>query len=277
MDKSRIKQLEREKRGQISEEYLSQFRELSDEIVIQMLNDKNPQKRTAAAKILGKTRISENVTILGHAMKKENAIYSRIAMSESLGEMGEIAVPTLIELLGEIGNNQEKVLPVKYFKKKSFPLQRDLAARTLVKIGRPALPQLINTISNTKNVFVTEQAVDAVGGITYKTNDHTAVEVIIQTTLENTNNPNNMVLFWKCIRALSAFKKNINAFKVLIKILEHKNKPPILWETLRSLGKIGILNSQLKTILENFEEKENPEIKLAYNGMLADLNLEIVK
>lgn len=276
MDQFKIKQINREKRGEISEKYLSQFTELSDEVIIQMLSDEDPQKRTAAAKILGKTRNSINATSLCRAMKDEKAIYSRIAMSESLGEMGVIAVPDLIELLGIIGNNQEKELPSKYFKKKSFPLQRDLAARTLVKIGRPALPYLIHTLSNTEDVFVKEQAVDAVGGITYKTNVQSAADAVIQTTQEHTNNPDNRVLFWKCIRALSGFQKNRKVFNVLIKILGHNNEPPIKWETMRSLGKIGITNNQLRIILENFETKDN-EIKLAYDVMLADLNLKIIK
>lgn len=273
MDQSKIKQINREKRGQITDEYLSQFKELSNEIIIQMLKDNNPQKRTAAAKILGKTPNSKNVTILCGAMKNEKAIYSRIAMSESLGEMGEIAVPNLIELLGKIGNNQEKELPTKYFKKKNFPLQRDLAARTLVKVGKPALPYLIQTITSTPDVFTKEQAVDAIGGITYKTRDQSAVDTIIQTIHENTNNPDNTLLLWKCVRALSGFQKNRRAFDMLMEMLEHETKPPILWETIRSLGKVGICNTQLTTIAENFET-ENPEIKLAYAGMLTDLNLK---
>lgn len=274
MDPSQTKQINREKRGQISGEYLSQFTELSDENLIQMLKDKDPKKRTAAAKILGKTQNSKNVASLCEAMKNEKALYSRIAMSESLGEMGVISVPNLIELLGKIGNNQERELPSNYFKKKSFPLQRDLAGRTLVKIGRPALPYLIHAIPDTEDVFAKEQAVDAVGGITHKTSDHSAADVIIQTTHENINDPINRVLFWKCIRALSGFQKNRSAFDVLMEILSVKNEPPIVWETMRSLGKIGICNTQLVTLLENFET-ENSEIKLAYHGMLMDLNLKI--
>jgi len=270
MDQSQTKQLNREKRGQISDEYLSKFTELSQETLISMLKDDDPQKRTASAKILGKTRNSKNAACLCRAMKTEKAIYSRIAMSESLGDLGVIAVPNLIELLGKIGNNQERELPSKYFKKKSFPLQRDLAARTLVKIGRPALPYLINTISNHENVFTIEQAVDAVGGITFKTNDQSAADVIIQTINENTKK-SEMVLYWKCIRALSGFKKNRSAFDVLMEILGDNTEPPIVWETMRSIGKIGICNSQLVTMMKNFDT-ENPEIKLAYHGMLADLN-----
>ena len=272
MDRSFTKQFDREKRGQISGEYLSQFTELSDELLIPMLNDRNPQKRTAAAKILGKTQNSKNVASLCDAMKNEKAIYPRIAMSESLGEIGLIAVPNLVELLGRIGNNQEKELPSKYFKKKSFPLQRDLAARTLVKVGRPALPCLIHKLSSVDDVFVKEQALDAVGGITYKTNDQSAGDVVIHMIQENINVPDNRLLFWKGIRALSGFQANKNAFNVLIKILEAKNEAPIIWETMRSLGKIGICNTELINTLENFET-QNSQIKLAYDGMLTDLNL----
>lgn len=272
MDQSQSKKLNREKRGQISGEYLSKFRELSDEKLILMLKSEDPKKRTASAKILGKTRNSKNVSSLCDAMKNEKALYSRIAMSESLGYMGVIAVPNLIELLGKIGNNQERELPSKYFKKKSFPLQRDLAGRTIVKIGKPALPYLIHTISNHEYVFTKEQAVDAVGGITFKTNDHSAVDVIIQTIQENTNIPNNRVLYWKSIRALGGFKKNRIASDVLIKVLKTENEPPILWETMRSLGKVGILNPQIVALFKNFKT-DNPEIQLAHDVMKTDLNM----
>ncbi|MTK63098.1 MAG: HEAT repeat domain-containing protein [Methanobacterium sp.] len=273
MDQSKIKQVNRERRGQITDEDLSQYNKLSDETLVLMLKDENPQKRTAAAKILCRTPNLNNVAILCGAMKYEKALYSIIAMSESLGKMGEIAVPNLIELLGVIGNNQEKELPSKYFKKKSFPLQRDLAARTIVKVGRPALPYLIHTITGDHDVFKKEQAVDAVGGITYKTQDQSAADAIIQTTFENTGNQDNDVLLWKCVRALSGFQKNRKAFDVLMEMLKHEIKPPIQWEILRSIGKIGICNNQLGNFVENFET-ENHEVQLAYEGILKDLTLK---
>ena len=37
----------------------------------------------------------------------------------------------MVEYLGQIGNNQHKVLPTNGFNKKSYPLPRDIIARTL--------------------------------------------------------------------------------------------------------------------------------------------------
>ena len=82
-------------------------------------------------------------------------------MSEALGKMGETSVPPLIKLLGQIGNNQEVELPKKYFNKRSFPLTRDMVARTIIKIGKPATPYLVKVMEE-KDDFIMQQAIDAI-------------------------------------------------------------------------------------------------------------------
>lgn len=93
--------------------------------------------------------------------------------------MGEPAIIPLIALLGKIGTNQEKTLPSKCFAKKSFPLARDLAARTLVKIGTPAIPYLMTKLT-TGTPFEIQQALDAIGGIVSRTSDHRPLPVLLQ-------------------------------------------------------------------------------------------------
>ena len=85
-----------------------------------------------------------------------------MAISEALSQIGVPAISPLLDLLGEIGKNQETELPQKYFNKKSYPLVRDLAARTLVKIGKPATPYLIEVIENGTD-YKAQQAIDAIG------------------------------------------------------------------------------------------------------------------
>lgn len=121
------KKLDRKRRGQISPEELEAYVEFKTEYLIEMLNTDNPQERTIAATILGNRRDEKGILPLCASLKKEKALYSRIAMSEALGKMGDAAVPPLIQLFGQIGNNQEVELPKKYFNKKSFPLARDMA------------------------------------------------------------------------------------------------------------------------------------------------------
>jgi len=161
-----------------------------------MLDESNPQKRTIAATILGNRKDKKCIIKLCTSLKKENALYPRIAMSEALGKMGEASVPPLIKLLGKIGNNQDVELPKKYFNKKSFPLARDMAARTIIKIGKPTTPHLIKVIEN-ENDFIIQQAIDALGGIAFKTNDKRGLSTMLSSLELHSDND---IILWKIIR-----------------------------------------------------------------------------
>ncbi len=87
-----------------------------------MLQGTDPQKRTIAAVILGDLGDERGILPLCSALTTEKSLYSRIAISEALSKIGEPSVAYLIELLGEIGKNQETMLPDHYFKKKKFSI-----------------------------------------------------------------------------------------------------------------------------------------------------------
>lgn len=253
------------KRGQISSEELGAYVEFEAEHLIEMLNNDNPQERTIAATILGNRRDEKGILPLCDSLKKEKALYSRIAMSEALGKMGKTAVPPLIKLLGQIGNNQEKELPEKYFKKKSFPLARDMAARTIVKIGKPATPYLIEVMEK-QDDYISQQAVDALGGIAAKTCDKSALPVLI-----NGLDSNNEITLWKIIRSLSGFKHSFEALPPLLNILEKDYDAAIIWESARTLGQIGINRQDVVDALCKLEKNDHPEIKKAAKNALINL------
>ncbi|MEL7671583.1 MAG: HEAT repeat domain-containing protein [Methanobacterium sp.] len=253
------------KRGQISSEELGAYVEFEAEHLIEMLNSDNPPERTIAATILGNRRDEKGILSLCDSLKKEKALYSRIAMSEALGKMGETAVPPLIKLLGQIGNNQEKELPEKYFNKKSFPLARDMAARTIVKIGKPATPYLIEVVEK-QNDYILQQAVDALGGIAAKTCDRSALPVLL-----NGLDSNNEITLWKIIRSLSGFKHSSEALPPLLNILESDYNAAIIWESARTLGQISINRQDVMDALCKLETNDHPEIKKAAKNALINL------
>ena len=259
--------LDRKRRGQISPEDLKAYAEFSTEHLIKMLDESNPQKRTIAATILGNKRDSKSIRNLCASLKKENALYPRIAMSEALGKMGEASVPPLIKLLGQIGKNQEVELPKKYFNKKSFPLARDMAARTIIKIGKPATPYLIKVMEE-QDDFIMQQAIDAIGGIAAKTDDKSALSVMID-GLEG--HSDNKISLWKIIRALSGFKYTEEALTPLISILKSNYDAAIIWESARTLGQINISRPDVIDALQELEKNDNPEIKKATKNALINL------
>lgn len=270
--KKPVKKLNRIKRGQISPEDLAGYAGFETEDLIKMLKSDEPQKRTISATILGNRKDINGIELLCTSLKKENALYSRIAMSEALGKMGIAAVPPLIELLGQIGNNQEIELPKKYFNKKSFPLIRDIAARTIIKIGKPATPYLIKVVQG-DDIYVSQQAIDALGGITAKTGDKRALKMLIE-CLDKYSDDN--LTLWKTIRALSAFKGVGTPITPLLNIIKNNHELAVIWETARTLGQIGIKREDVLNSIRKLEDNNHPQIKISAKNALINLNKKIV-
>jgi HEAT repeat protein len=222
-----------------------------------------PKIRTSAAKILGQRKYGPAVPALCRALKSEVKLYPRQAICDALAIIGRPSIPLLIDLLGEIGQNQEKSLPIKGFYKNSYPLPRDIAARTLTRIGEPALEGLIDAIK-TAPLFKTEQAVDAVGHISFYARNRSALSFLHQ-LVKKTHGAD--ILYWKVIRAFAAFNDDAVISQLQDDLLNHP-LPPIRWEAARSLGMIGRKWSlkYLKTAIEDkHPEVRNMALRAIYN------------
>jgi HEAT repeat protein len=197
---NRIKS-KRKNRGEVSENELDEFYNLSDNELIQLLKSTKPTERTCAAKILGERKPENAIIVFCQALKTEKSLYSKIAISEALGKIGLPALPELIKLLGKIGNNQHKFLPEKPFEKKNYPLLRDIAARTITKIGESALELLIKSIPDLQKESLSE-AIDTIGFISYYSKNHHAFKTVKKLINQYKDDE---VILWKLIRALQAF------------------------------------------------------------------------
>ncbi|HHT19364.1 MAG: HEAT repeat domain-containing protein [Euryarchaeota archaeon] len=271
MNPKTVKRMNREKRGQISSEELNVYRGFATHELIEMLNNSNPQKRTISASILGEKQDVDAIIPLCTAFKREKALYSRMAISEALSQIGVPAISPLLDLLGEIGKNQETELPQKYFNKKSYPLVRDLAARTLVKIGKPATPYLIEVIENGTD-YKAQQAIDAIGGIAAKTGDKRGLEALLNVMERNFDNKGNKITLWKTIRALSGFKNSQEAADSLLNIIRSDYDSPIIWEALRSLGNLNVTTPETINLIVSFTNNKNPEIRKSAQKALISLD-----
>lgn len=260
--------LNRQKRGQISAEEVKHYEDASaDELGI-FLNNDDPQKRTIAATLVGNKKMIEMIPQLCQSIIREESLYPRIAISEALGKMGEPAVIPVIALLGKIGANQERELPKKYFAKKSFPLARDMAARTLVKIGTPAIPHLMAKIT-AGTQFEIQQAIDGIGGIVSRTKDFRPLPILLQALTDYSSDE---ITTWKIVRALSAFKC-FAVVEPLIKILIVHDQPALRWEAARSLGQVGISTPKVVKTLQNRLNDENCEVRKAAKIALESIRI----
>lgn len=100
-----------------------------------------------------------------------------------------------------IGSNQNKVLSNKPFNKNNYPIPRDIIARTICKIGVPALNQVKKCLHNGEYRQIIK-AIDAIGFISYYNNNDECFSYIIELFIKYKNDD---LMIWKLLRALQVF------------------------------------------------------------------------
>lgn len=229
-----------QKRGKIAKQDLGLFNQYDKNSLMALLKSGNPQERTCAAILLGRKKIKDAIPELCQRLKTEKYLYTKIAISEALGEIGPAAISDLMLLIGTIGNNQHQTLPEKYFSKINYPLPRDIVARTITKIKTPALPSLTQLIVCSLEKTKVSEAVDALGWIIFynktgKTQIESAENALFQ-CLENFTG--DMVIHWKVIRAFESFNSP-KVIEYLQAIVDNELLPSQLRsEACRSLNQI---------------------------------------
>ncbi|WFD11939.1 hypothetical protein [Tepidibacter hydrothermalis] len=228
--KSNLKQLRN--RGYIEDKDLLIYKKCTKKELIQLLKSKVPVERTIAAKLLGNYKDEETMTSLIESLTIEKKLYTKIAITESISLFGEKVSQLLVKYLGKIGTNQHKVLPDKPFNKNNYPLPRDIVARTICKIGVPALNQLKKCLHNGEYGQIIE-AIDAIGFISYYNSNDACFNDIIELFVEYKNDD---LIMWKLLRSLQAFP-NEKSIEILREYSNSKVKQ-LQWESKRSLKQI---------------------------------------
>jgi hypothetical protein len=191
-------------RGYVPPGYEKDYQDTTFEKRIALLTSFIPAERTLGARLLSGNSDLSSIQYLTSALIRENKLYSRIEICNSLVSFGKNGVIPLVGLLGRIGNNQHKDVPENGFKKISYPLPRDIAGRTLIRIGSIALPELLNVLESKDMVSIPE-AVDAIGFICFYNYQPGIFAVLKSCFLKN---PDNDLIKWKIVRAMSAFPES---------------------------------------------------------------------
>jgi hypothetical protein len=200
--KSTIKQLE--SRGYVGETIEKKYSDLSSEDLIVLLKSNIPVERTVAARLLFMNPEIQVIKSLIEALAREKKLYPKIEICNSLVAFGKKSVKPLISLLGKVGNNQYRKIPDTSFKKKNYPLPRDIVARTLIRIGEPALTDLLTCLKS-DDLDMLSEAIDAIGYICYY-----KYHLYVYSALEERFNKGylNDLIRWKLYRAMSAFPES---------------------------------------------------------------------
>lgn len=220
-------------RGYVTEEQISSLRSANYAQLLALLQSPAPTERTIAARLLVHCSSKAVALKLIEALQVETKLYSKIAMTETLAKIGAPALPLLIPLLGRVGTNQHRKLPDKPFKKKSYPLPRDIIARTLIKMGAVAFDALQEVLKSGPREQVLE-ALDALGHTAFKkleTPHPTAVTDCLQRF------GNDDLMRWKVYRTLQSFPTR-EALQILQNAVNCEQELALVGEAKRSLSQI---------------------------------------
>lgn len=228
------KETSRKKRGEIDHEYQLALSNAGNNDLISKLESNDPQVRTASATLLGERKCHEAIHSLCRRLSKEKALYTKIAISEALGQIGIHVLPELLKYIGKIGKNQHEELPTELFRKWNYPLPRDIAIRTIIKIGSAALPQLCIALQHADENSAAE-LIDSIGHISFYSKDQSSLGILIEAL--HKYHDHNLVI-WKILRALQAFP-NQKAIELLTVHFMNNPLPVLRWEAARSLGQLG--------------------------------------
>lgn len=191
------------RRGFVAKEERKPLEGAAQAQLIEFLHSGCAVKRSLAAWSL--TAVEEDsARALLKQLSVETCLYTKIAITRSL-EKGTVGTAELMtEYLGKIGANQYKVLPGSVSKKKSFPLPRDIIARSLGRMQVSVFPVLQKVLATEDRSKISE-ALDAIGFMAFYHSEVATpqnAELLLTLKMRYLNDD---LILWKMVRCLSAF------------------------------------------------------------------------
>ena len=191
------------KRGLATEDEISKLAGLPQTQLMKQLHSSDAVTRTAAAcHLLARDRAC--ALELLRQLANEKCLYTKIAICKTLERGGLDTAIQMAEFLGKIGNNQHKVLPDKVSKKKSFPLPRDIIARSLGKMNITVFPALMAILDSNDMVKIRE-GLDAIGFMVFYHQELATFENVLPVISLLKDYSDDPIIVWKAILCLSAF------------------------------------------------------------------------
>ncbi|MFA9380124.1 MAG: hypothetical protein ACERKO_03585 [Acetanaerobacterium sp.] len=192
-----------EKRGFASAEDIAALKDYQPSELITLLCSDHAVIRTAAAYNLFSTNESAANQLL-ERLSVEKCLYTKMAICETLAKGDIDTARKMTHYLGKIGNNQHKTLPEKISAKKSYPLPRDIIARSLGKMDTMILPALLEVLKSDEAAQISE-ALDAIGLMTFY-HPELASKRYAQAVYDVLHEfESSTLIVWKSIICLSAF------------------------------------------------------------------------
>ncbi|RDW16781.1 hypothetical protein [Oceanobacillus chungangensis] len=230
-------------RGKITFEDLQYYNTHSKTELLELIKSKEAHKRTIAVRLLSEKNVLSDdlIYLFLNTLAQEKKLYTKIELCDALSKGGRESAKIMVDYLGKIGNNQHKVLPADGFNKNSYPLPRDIIARTLAHMDEEILPTLLNVLK-TNYTFKIREVIDAIGFICFYRKKHRHFQIIDALILCLKDNYNDDIIRWKLVRSFESFN-DINTIKILQRIEQEDIQLIIRNEAKRSLS---VINNRTK-------------------------------
>ena len=190
--------------------------------LFEIIESKKAYERTLAIRLLSKdnniNKLEFHKLILD-ILVREKSLYTKIEICNVLDRGGDETLIEMFKYVGRIGKNQHKELPKAVSKKNSYPLPRDIIARTIGKMNISVLSTLLKEL-NECDVIEARELVDAIGFLCFynkESDNEIAIKELIN-CYEKYKEDN--IIRWKIVMSFSAFnnKTVISKLKEIIKI-----------------------------------------------------------
>jgi len=223
-------------RGYVTLEESKNFDSLNKSNLIELTGSNEAYLRTVGVNLLSnKYELDEKMvnlfcTILSH----EKKLYTKIELCKALSKTSVDSIGIMFSYLGIIGNNQYKDLPKRFFNKKSYPLPRDIIARTFAHMNIEVLPELV-TVLKSNNINAIREIIDSIGFISFYNASSFSQEVLQDLILCFNKYIDDDIIRWKIIRAFESFNSRV-IMDILTDAYENDPIEIIRYEAKRSLS-----------------------------------------
>lgn len=200
--KEKCRQEALRRRGMASSAQRAALREAPQAELLALLQGDDACLRSAAAACLAPAVDAVADALLAQ-LAREPGLYPRLAVCKALQGGNAQTAGRLAAYLGRIGHNQHRALPARPSAKRSYPLPRDLAARTLAKMDPAVFPVLLAALAGEPRAV--REALDAVGWMAFYHPALATPEACGAVLAAVRRQPEDTVLLWKALLCLSAF------------------------------------------------------------------------
>jgi len=223
-------------RGYIEDLSVSEYEQRTQEELLLHLNDSDAVVRSLAAKALRVHAAMDEPKVaeaLLNQLYREKKLYTRLEITASLEQGGILTAKHMTRFLGKIGTNQYHELPERPSKKTSYPLPRDIIARSLGRMNVSIAPVLFDVLEN-GSMLQRLEVLDAIGFLFFYHKD-AGSSVYAQRILDIARRYQDIALIqWKSIQCLTAFPCE-ESEKFLEMVITKKEHPCLVEEAKRSL------------------------------------------